>query len=275
MDRKSAVGLVDYEDEDEEMPRTLGNNGKDSDMKNSPADTVWQEVDDGGVAKRKTSLAPSLEQTDATPPKRQKAEDSHAADLDFDSLDASRVGSDIAESVVSASTKEVSPAEETRPMSPELEHGSNAMHKASSSDHTSRSEPEAAPNGEHPTSPSGPGPVVPLVGSVAMDVPEENATAEVEVASDAVREECANGEGPTQSLGVACSARVTECCSSVEDCNGSASESAESVVLEPLPNLSQQHNTSLGSEGGNKLNNLGADILRTVSPTSPGSYPVR
>lgn len=322
-DRESAIGLVDYEDEDEEMPSALGINGKDSGrvLEKIPlTDPIWQEVEDGTIAKRKNSLAPSLEQTGATPPKRQKPEDSHAVDSDSQPgiFNASRVGSDVvssevrglAESVMPASTpqaahdvsKKASTAEESKATSPE-QHEPNAVHQASSSEHGSWNKPEAAPNvdGEHPhqdlhSTPSGSGPVESLSGNVgsaatnAHDVPAESAPAktacEVEKASDVVREECANGESPTKSLDVGCSARGsskngTDCCSSVEDCNGSASESSERVGLGAIPidgsnnsNLSHQHNVSLGSEG-NKLTNLGTDILRTVSPTSPGSYPVR
>lgn len=322
-DRESAIGLVDYEDEDEEMPAALGIDGKDSgrvfEKKTLSAvpltGTIWQEVEDGTIAKRKTSLAPSLEPADVTPPKRQKPEDSHDSQPGiFDVIDSSRVGSDVAslevrglaESVAPASiphdiTMKVSVAENSEATSPE-QHGFNAMHQASSSDHISRSKPEAIPNvdGDQDlrTTPSGPDPE-PLSGNMgsvaatdAHDVATETATTktacEVEKAlgDDIVREDCANGESPTKALDVGRGSikNGTECCSSVGDCNGSASEESServgpggAIPIDGSNNSTlsqQQHTVSLGSEG-NKLTNLGADIMRTVSPTSPGSYPVR
>jgi hypothetical protein len=324
---------VDYEDEDEDVPAGLGINGKNSGgvfekksenllPTSSLTDAIWQDVDDGSIAKRKTPLAPGLEETDSTPPKRQKPEDGHSVDHDnqsglSDLVDTSRVGSDaassevlgLAESVIptsaSPATQDISAKVEDSKATAAEQHGSSAIHQASSSSHISRGNFEATPDvgSEHPhqdlhTAPSDPDSVPPRgrVGLVATeaqllnDVPVETAATTASEAGkvaassgDDVRETCGNGgESPAKSLEVVCSVATErgsfengmDCCS-VEDCNGFASESAEKVGLGaavPIDgsnnSLSQQHNVSLGSEGNKH-------IMRTVSPTSPGSYTVR
>ncbi|KAG0581095.1 hypothetical protein KC19_4G224600 [Ceratodon purpureus] len=332
--RESAIGLVDYDDEDEDMPAALGINGKNSGgvfekksenlLPTSPlTDAIWQEVDDGTIAKRKTPLAPGSEETDSTPPKRQKPEDGHLADYSdsqsriFDVVDTGRVGSDVTSSEVPDLAEPVMPnsaslaaqdistkVKDSKVASPD-QHGSSALHQASSSSHISRSNSGATPDAdtENPhqdlhTAPSGPD-SVPLSGRVGLvatdaqllhDVLVETAAttaSEVEkvaiASGDCMREKCGNGgENLAKPLEVVCSGATERGsvengtdCRSVEDCNGSASESAERVGLgAAIPidgsnsNLSQQHNVSLGSEGNKH-------IMRTVSPTSPGSYTVR
>lgn len=80
---------MDYEDEDEDMPTAMGVNGKggggiferksDTVLLAIPiSDPIWPDVEDVSVAKRKSPLAPSLEQTDATALKRQKPEEGQA-----------------------------------------------------------------------------------------------------------------------------------------------------------------------------------------------------
>lgn len=325
---------MDYEDEDEDVPAALGINGKNSGgvfgkksenvRPASPlTDAIWQDVDDGTVAKRKTPLAPGVEETDATPPKRQKPEDGHAVEYSdsqsglSDLVDTSRVGSDamsseilrLAESVMPTpappTAQDISTKVEDSKAASADQHGSNAIHQASSSGHVGRSNAEVTPDvdGEHPhhdlhTALSSPGTVPPSgrVGLVATDaqllydVPLEIAATTASEAGkvaassrDGVREKCGNGgESPTKPLDVVCSVVTgrgsiengTDCCS-VEDCNGSASDSAERVgpgaavsIDGSNSSLSQQHNVSLGSEGNKH-------IMRTVSPTSPGSYTVR
>ena len=334
-DRESAIGLVDYEDEDEDVPAALGINGKNSGevfekksenlLPTSPlTEAIWQVVDDGPIAKRKSPLAPVSRETDAIPPKRQKPEDGHSIDHSdsqsglSDLVDSSRGGSDVASSEVPGLAESVMPTlasaaaqdistkvEDSKATSAEL-HGTSGIHRVSTSAHISRSNSEATPDvhGEHPhqdlqTAPSDPDSVPPSgrMGLVATDaqllhdVPVETAAttaseAEKVAASSevGVRDECGNGgENPAKPLEVVCSVDAlqrgsiengTDCCS-VEDCNGSASESAErggpgAAVPIDVSNssLSQQHNVSLGSEGNKH-------IMRTVSPTSPGSYTVR
>ncbi|KAH9557826.1 hypothetical protein CY35_07G105100 [Sphagnum magellanicum] len=99
--RGSAFGLVDYEDEDEDVPTGLGTNGKeqmgmlqhknDNSLSTIPiADPIWPDVEDvTAAAKRKTPISPSVLETDAAAAaaasKRQKPETgqavSHSCDL--------------------------------------------------------------------------------------------------------------------------------------------------------------------------------------------------
>ncbi|CAK9276520.1 unnamed protein product [Sphagnum jensenii] len=100
--RGSAFGLVDYEDEDEDVPTGLGTNGKeqlgmlqhknDNSLSTIPiADPIWPDVEDvTAAAKRKTPIPPSVLETDAAAAaaaasKRQKPETgqavSHSCDL--------------------------------------------------------------------------------------------------------------------------------------------------------------------------------------------------
>jgi hypothetical protein len=54
--------------------------------------------------------------------------------------------------------------------------------------------------------------------------------------------------------------------------NGCCSESNSDVITQQQQ---QQHSVSIGSETNNKLVSLGSDLMRAVSPSSPGPYSVR
>jgi hypothetical protein len=54
--------------------------------------------------------------------------------------------------------------------------------------------------------------------------------------------------------------------------NGCCSESNSDVIIQQQQ---QQHSVSIGSETNNKLASLGSDLMRAVSPSSPGPYSVR
>lgn len=73
-------------------------------------------------------------------------------------------------------------------------------------------------------------------------------------------------------------------CSGDDACNGTATEGSERVGHGTISSkgssgsnsgLSQQHNVSVVGSEGNKLTSLGTDVMRGVTPTSPGSYSVR
>lgn len=73
-------------------------------------------------------------------------------------------------------------------------------------------------------------------------------------------------------------------CSGDDACNGTATEGSERVGYGTVSSkgssgsnsgLSQQHNVSVVGSEGNKLTSLGTDVMRGVTPTSPGSYSVR
>ncbi|KAG0578678.1 hypothetical protein KC19_4G041700 [Ceratodon purpureus] len=81
--RGNIFGLVDYEDEEDDIPMNLGSNGKDgggmfekesdSLLTSIPlTDPIWSNLDDATVAKRKFPRAPDLDQNDAVVLKRQK-----------------------------------------------------------------------------------------------------------------------------------------------------------------------------------------------------------
>jgi hypothetical protein len=82
--RGNMFGLVDYEDEEDDMPMNVGGNGKDrgevfekvadSLLTSLPlTDTIWTNLEDATVAKRPSSPAPELERKDAVVLKRQKS----------------------------------------------------------------------------------------------------------------------------------------------------------------------------------------------------------
>nr|XP_024370707.1 serine/threonine-protein phosphatase 4 regulatory subunit 3-like isoform X2 [Physcomitrium patens] len=347
--RRTTVGLVDYEDEDEDLPPALGINRKDSggvlDKKSEsipPAtfltDPIWQEVEDGSISKRKVYLAPNSEPPGTTSFKRQKPEDGHAADRsNSEPYLSGLVDSSGAESVETCSevpglakssilgsippaqdiTSKMCKAEDSIATSVD-QHGPGDMNQASSSDHTGRGNPEvisdmdvqhAHQDSETAASESGSAPLGDIVDLVATeaqllnDRPAEVASVEMEKASacvedniskngpeDLLREKCVNGgESPPKSLDVGCSFATERGstqngldCYSVEDCNGSTSESSERVGVGAIPikgvsdssSSVLQQSASLGSEG-NKVSNLGTDIMRAVTPTSPGPYTVR
>ena len=85
-------GLVDYEDEEDDMPMNVGGNGKDggelfekasdSLLTSLPlSDTTWTNLEDATAAKRKSSPAPELERKDAVVLKRQKSGKGQETDL--------------------------------------------------------------------------------------------------------------------------------------------------------------------------------------------------
>nr|XP_024382924.1 serine/threonine-protein phosphatase 4 regulatory subunit 3-like isoform X3 [Physcomitrium patens] len=349
-DSGSATGSVYHEGEDENMSTALNTNRKKSgwvfEMKPEsilPAipftGPIWQEVEDGPITKRKTPLASSLEQTDATVFKRQKPEDDHAEDqsknypslsavVDLSGAGSAEMSSEVpglAESMMLDSTL---PAQDiiTKVCNTEnpnatsvYQHESDVIYQTSSSDHSSRSNTEATPDVDGKcayedldTSPLESA-SIPLGGNADLvasksllfnDRLADIATTRTFVMMgkdsacleenhpydglEAVREKCANGgESPTKPVDVGCSlARESQNgmdSSAVEDINRSTSESSERIGLGAIPtkgvndsnsSISQLQNTSLGSEG-NRMTNLGTDIMRTVTPTSPGPYTVR
>ncbi|CAM6010193.1 unnamed protein product [Sphagnum balticum] len=120
--RGSAFGLVDYEDEDEDVPTGLGTNGKehmgmlqhknDNSLSTIPiADPIWPDVEDvTAAAKRKTPIPPSVLETDAAAAaaasKRQKPETGQAVSHSCD-LGSVRGMKDLVVTVQSASSGKV------------------------------------------------------------------------------------------------------------------------------------------------------------------------
>ncbi|XP_024373629.1 uncharacterized protein [Physcomitrium patens] len=322
--RGSAIGLVDYEDEDEDMPTTVSTNGKDPgevvERSENPlpaaplTDPVRHGVEDGTPTKRKTPLAPTLEETDATASKRLKPEDGHSVDLPNAQssrsgiVDTSRVGS------CTKSSEELSLSESTT-LSPEsiaeqdisLNVGEAKVFGTSSADlpvsgaeHQPSSSNEGTPDTSSElrhqdldTAPSGTSATLPSdhhlshesaeTAAVLAAIKGEKVAASLspdedmsshDVTGNVVRVECANGgESLNRSSEVGCTLATgsgptengVDCCS-VEDCNGSASESSECLGSLPTKGVNdgnkivpQQHNVNLGSEG-NKLTNLGTEI---------------
>lgn len=180
-DRESTIGLVDYDDEDEDMPATSGINGKnlvellDKKTENLlpavPLTSPLLEVETDTFVKRKTPLAPTLEETDGTSSKRQKPDDIQAVDCSTGQfaysniIDTNRVGScttnsedlGFSEPTMLGSTSPTVQDVDSKGRKPEDlkacsvdQHGSGTANQASSLDHISCS-PEAVPDmdGEH------------------------------------------------------------------------------------------------------------------------------
>ncbi|XP_024390933.1 uncharacterized protein [Physcomitrium patens] len=179
--RESTIGLVDYDDEDEDMPATSGINGKnlvellDKKTENLlpavPLTSPLLEVETDTFVKRKTPLAPTLEETDGTSSKRQKPDDIQAVDCSTGQfaysniIDTNRVGScttnsedlGFSEPTMLGSTSPTVQDVDSKGRKPEDlkacsvdQHGSGTANQASSLDHISCS-PEAVPDmdGEH------------------------------------------------------------------------------------------------------------------------------
>lgn len=110
-------GLVDYEDEEDDIPMNLGSNGKDggevfekesdSLLTSIPlSDPIWSNLEDSTVAKRKLPPAPDLVQNDAVVSKRQKPETAQASErsndlgnlTSIDELASSTRGAEVLES---------------------------------------------------------------------------------------------------------------------------------------------------------------------------------
>ena len=95
-------GLVDYEDEEDEIPMTLGSNGKDgggvfekesdSLLTSIPlTDPIWSNLEDATIAKRKFPPAPDLDQNDAVVLKRQKPGKGQAPERSHDQSSMTRI----------------------------------------------------------------------------------------------------------------------------------------------------------------------------------------
>jgi len=88
-------GLVDYEDEEDDLPMNVGKNGKDggevlekesdSLLTSIPlSDPIWSNLEDATAAKRKSPPPPDLEQNDAVVSKRQRPGKSQATERSSD-----------------------------------------------------------------------------------------------------------------------------------------------------------------------------------------------
>jgi hypothetical protein len=124
-------GLVDYEDEEDDIPMNLGSNGKDeggvfekesdSLLTSIPlTDPIWSNLEDSTVAKRKFPPAPDLDQNDAVVLKRQKPGKGQATERSNDQSDSTCIdGSDgSAPSVTGAEVLESAGSTRNRPQAP-------------------------------------------------------------------------------------------------------------------------------------------------------------
>lgn len=349
--RGNMFGLVDYEDEEDDIPMNLGSNGKDggevfekesdSLLTSIPlSDPIWSNLEDGAIAKRKSSPAPDLEPDDAVVSKRQKPGKSQATERSNDL----RTLTSIDDSDESAASVRGAEVPESAELTNKCSQGPNSPEGPASLSDNSKifpyEEPKLPGNGAvvdwqtldpdlHPVTKSNQvdggdsgaetagesanGKVNMLPQSVdcssmvannlgrtangsASALAEKTNGLEGEVSTPSERHEDPNLPNGTSSLARSADGNGVEnpvnpddtllsvpaegCASGngLGGCNGTANDGVKredygtgSIKCGVAQELS---NGSLESEN-KKLTSLGSDLLRAVTPTSPGPFTVR